>query len=1332
MSASPGSDTIPPDLKKWKPWVLHGMEERFCPTSYNDGEDFHCLWPTRLKLNLEEKEGYFSQEWLVFAEDWVPLPGNSKIWPRKVKVDGKSAVVVGKKNIPSVKLTPGKHRVTGIFQWDKMPEMIQVPPRSGLFTLTINGDPVGFPLIDKRGHIWLKKKKVIKEEDQLEFRIYRLLNDTIPMQVMNVLKIDISGQAREIKLGGMILEQAAPMKIISPLPARFGPEGDLMIQARPGRWEIRILTRLPGPVYKIKASNISGKREIWAFQSQNHLRMVKIEGVSSIDPKQTDIPPEWQKFPTYVISPGSEMVFKEIRRGDRDPDPDRLNLKRTWWLDFDGGAYTVQDQIKGTMSRGWYLGMNPPWVLGRVSVDDVDQLITTCGENRNPGVELRKGTLNLVAESRLNNPGRLLPAVGWDHDFQSLSGILNLPPGWRLIAARGVDVASGTWFERWTLLDFFLVLIISMAVFKLRNRVWGLLALLTLILIFHEPGAPRLVWLNLLAALAFLRFLPEGRVKKLAGFWRLGSIITLLILSIPFMVQQVRWAIYPQLEPHHQRPGVMQDRGAQVNKILKSEMPLEEMEERIKDKVTPFSSYGKRGRQGIGYYKKEAVLIQDPQALIQTGPGLPAWKWRTAVLKWNGPVAKDQKIYLWLLSPFTNLIIAFLRVGLLALLIVALIDFRQWKIPDVKNLVTSALVFLLFFPMSGLAETGISGYPSSELLEQFKGRLLKKPDCLPRCAESPHMHLAASPGHLRILFSIHAAIETGVPLPGSLKSWAPQQVLLDNHPAPGLFRDEEGILWISAPPGIHTVTLLGNTPPDNSFQISLPLRPHRVTVDSKGWEVRGVGKEGRAGVGIQLVRLKKNRGKMTTGHETAIEPFFHIKRVLSLGLNWQVTTTVSRITPKGAPAIMPVPLIEGEAVTTAGLEVKDGIALVNMGPGVTETAWVSTLKKSSLIEIKAPETVPWTETWVLNASPIWHCELSGIDVIYHQDKAGYWKPEWRPWPGEGVSITISRPKAIPGKTLTIDEVKLDLTPGRRFSKTSLALRLRSSEGGQHQITLPEEASLMGVKIDEKSQPIKQEGRVVIIPLKPGRQMINVEWHQSETLSLITRGPSVDIGKEAVNGEVAFHMPRNRWILWAGGPRLGPAVLFWAYLCVIILAALGLGRITWTPLKTRHWFLLGMGLTQVHPVMAIIITGWLPALGFRKKYPPSGQASYFNLVQVGFVAWTVVALLSLYSSVQSGLLGIPDMQIAGNGSSNFFLRWTQDRIGPVPAEPWILSVPLYVFRILMLLWAIWLSLSLLKWLRWGWQCFSEHGWWRAASSTKKEKQKAHTRNVEGRE
>ena len=56
------------------------------------------------------------------------------------------------------------------------------------------------------------------------------------------------------------------------------------------------------------------------------------------------------------------------------------------------------------------------------------------------------------------------------------------------------------------------------------------------------------MWLHLLAASALLRFLPEGWVRKVVNLWRLGSIVTLLVLAIPFMVQQVRCGIYPQLK----------------------------------------------------------------------------------------------------------------------------------------------------------------------------------------------------------------------------------------------------------------------------------------------------------------------------------------------------------------------------------------------------------------------------------------------------------------------------------------------------------------------------------------------------------------------------------------------------------------------------------------------------------------------------------------------------------------------------------------------------------------------------------------------------------------
>jgi hypothetical protein len=261
------------------------------------------------------------------------------------------------------------------------------------------------------------------------------------------------------------------------------------------------------------------------------------------------------------------------------------------------------------------------------------------------------------------------------------------------------------------------------------------------------------------------------------------------------------------------------------------------------------------------------------------------------------------------------------------------------------------------------------------------------------------------------------------------------------------------------------------------------------------------------------------------------------------------------------------------------------------------------------------------------------------------------------------------------------------------------------------MVLPEGAGLQQVKISGKTQPIREQGREVIVPLRPGAQDVEVEWHRSAAPSVFTRAPKVRIGEQAVNADVTFQMPRNRWILLTKGPRLGPAVLFWSYLIVIVIAAIGLGRVSWTPLKTFHWILLGLGLTQVHPLVSIMIVGWLLALGLREKYAfPEGWFS-FNASQVILVAWTIAALIGLYFAIQKGLLGIPDMQISGNGSSDFRLHWTQDRIGPFMPTPWVISLPLFAFRILMLIWALWLAYSLLKWLRWGWQCFGEGGFWR---------------------
>jgi hypothetical protein len=40
-----------------------------------------------------------------------------------------------------------------------------------------------------------------------------------------------------------------------------------------------------------------------------------------------------------------------------------------------------------------------------------------------------------------------------------------------------------------------------------------------------------------------------------------------------------------------------------------------------------------------------------------------------------------------------------------------------------------------------------------------------------------------------------------------------------------------------------------------------------------------------------------------------------------------------------------------------------------------------------------------------------------------------------------------------------------------------------------------------------------------------------------------------------------------------------------------------------------------------------------------------------------------------------------------------------------------SVPLLVYRLVMLAWSLWLALAVIRWARWIWACFTERGLWR---------------------
>lgn len=1357
LGAPVAPEAVPEPLKAWVPWVLHGHEDRDCPRVHG-AETRRCVWPSSLVLDLGPQGGTFEQSVEIFAKAWVTLPGSARHWPQGTEAEGAAVAVVERDGAPAVRLGAGTHRITGTFAWARMPEALQLPRDAGLVRLTLEGVAQEVPEVEPDGRLWLARERPTgKGDDGLQIRVFRRLVDEVPFQVVTRVELEVAGDPRELLLGPLPPADAIPMALKSPLPTRLEADGRLRVQVRPGRWSIQVTHRLPGPVADLVRPVAEAPwpaEEVWVLDARPTLRVVEPRGLEALDPRQTSLPGDWQGLPAYRARSGDRLELLERRRGDPEPDPNRLTLDRTLWLDFDGGGATVRDRIAGTVTRGWRLEAEPSLHLGRVEADGRDQLITRLPGAAREGVEVRGGQLDLTAEGRIEGNVSRLPSLGWAEGFQRVGATLHLPPGWRLFAVGGVDQAPEAWLYRWTLFDLFLLLVVSAAVGKLWGWGWGLLALAALGLGYHEPGMPLSPWLYLLAAVALLRVLPEGRLRAVVGFLRWAALAGLAVLAIPFVVAQVRIALFPVLERPwqvvHEAPvQAREEAGSEVALMME---PAEVLEEAVATTAKAPPSARLRGAAGavaaasVPMPGKRALDGYDPKAAIQTGPGLPAWNWDRARLGFSGPVERGGEIRLWLVPPAGSLLWHLL----VALLLAALAGRLGWPDRPARGglrptpatppgggslagdvpasggssasvapsgalagavaLSVGALVALLAVGLA-LAPEARAEFPPPKLLEDLRVRLLAPPECAPRCAEVPRMGLELSGDTLRLDLEVLALDDVAVPLPGGGTRWVPRQVLVDGQAAPALARDEAGVLWTRVGPGGHRIVLEGALSAARAgLELTLPLRPRWVEVRAEGGRVEGLGPDGQAEGVVRLVRERAAEEAADALAPTALPPLLRVERTLRLGLEWQVDTRVVRLSPTGAGLVVEVPLLAGEAVTSAGVRVENSRVPVSLGPNDWELGWSSTLAKADRVVLEAPPTTAWTETWRLDVGPTWHVEPAGIAPV-HRPVGERWLPEWQPWPGERLELAVSRPEGVPGPTLTIDRAVLQVVPGQRSTDADLGLLVRSSQGGQTAVRLPAGAELRSVTVDGVAQPVRQDGDRVVLPVRPGEQRMSVAWRTPDGMGSRFETPQVDVGHPLVNAVVTVEVPRSRWVLLTGGPALGPAVLFWGVLLVFLGAAAGLGRLRLTPLRTWQWALLGVGLTQAPAWSAVLVVGWLMALGARDRVPADLSRARFNLMQIGLVLLTLSALSLLFDAVRNGLLGLPEMQVEGNGSNGYLLRWYQDRSGPELPRASVLSAPLWLYRALMLAWALWLAFAWLGWLRWGWEAFRAGGLWR---------------------
>lgn len=1318
---------VPAPLQPWTQWVLEKHPDAPCPRRHDNLETGVCGWPGSLRIDARAEGAEFEQSWQLFAPGWVLLPGDARHWPLDVRINEQHASVLEHKGRPAVWLNPGAYQVTGRFAWEQRPARLGLPPGVALIELTLDG-VAGIENLEADGSLLLGSGRPRDvAADSLDTQVFRKLEDDVPLRMETRVKLAVSGKDREIVLGRLLLEGSHIMRLESPLPARIEANGDLRIQVRAGEWSLVLWSRSAGQPTQFtrqKSTDNWPEEEIWVFSENTRLRQVSVQDSTPIDSSQTLLPTEWRSLPAYLMRDGDTLSLLEQQRGDSEPAPAELTVTREAWLDFDGKGYTFRDRVSGNLARAGRLAMAEGYALGRADVNGAPQLITRLTDTALSGLEVRQGQLDLMALSRLEGRHATMAASGWAHDMASLEAKVYVPPGWLLLHANGPDTSAGAWLAQWDLWGIFLVLIIAAASFRQWGLGAGVLAGLMLVLTYHETDAPVMIWLYILISLALLNALPTGRLQQALRLLLQLGFIVLAVLVLQFAVTHVRLALYPQLE----QPWKIQQ-GHPASLDVEGEVYAEEASAegsgRVRENSPAAATLLSAG--SVSYEpraeKKKLKTGLDPDARIQTGPGEPAWEWREATLRWSGPVVMSQTVQLYWLSPLWHSLLRILSVLLVLLYAAGLVRAASGKLrtapavnpssPAASTTAATAVIAALVLVGGSLGSQPVQAeFPSPDMLSELETRLLKAPDCAPACANINSGSVQVSGDILQLGLQLDTNARVAVPMPVNLSRWQPRSVLVDGVATKAL-RREDSQLWLMLPAGTHQVVMEGPLTLDSmQLQFSLPARNLQIRAD--GWQVTGFS-EGRVPSGsLELRREQAQTAESQAGQllQDPAPPFVKMTRRVVLGMEWEVETQLSRLAPEDGAIALQVPLLPGEAVLTTGIRVKAGSVQANFGRDQQVISWRSSLKPVPELLLSAAENQPWVEQWVFDISPRWHVDFDGLAPT--KQDAGVAEPVWRPWPGEQLKAVIQRPEAVPGPTRTLESARLVHTPGARTADTTLEMTVRSSQGGEWILPLPSGSTVQKLVIDgiEQSHP-SRDGQMRV-SLHPGVQAVQVEWRQAIEQGWRTVTPLLEPGEPVTNIDISLKVPEGRWLLWVAGPAVGPAVLVWGVLVVMMMVAIGLGRSGLTPLKTGQWLLLGVGMSTANGVGSIPVMLWFLAMSARGR-PAYSELSRraFNFSQVGLVLLTLIAGGYLLATIPMSLLSEPDMQVAGNGSGSGMLNWYQDHAASALPQASIISLPIMVYRIVMLLWSLWMVFALLGWCRWGWSCFSATGLWRPA-------------------
>ncbi len=1341
---------VPEPLQAWVDWVQWQPSHKQCPRRHNAADKLGkaarlCFWSQPLKLDLQTDGGAFDVQLRLFDADWVPLPGDEKNWPEQVQVNGVNAVVANRENKPFVRLQAGEHRIKGRFSWETMPQFLSVSDEYAHVDMTRFNQTQPFVQRSTDGSLWLMQTDETlneNERDALDVEVLRLISDGHPMKMLVQVRLHVSGRARNVDLGLLKTAQLDVLSIDSELPASVDSAGHLQARLMPGNYQLQVLMRVRGWP---EALNFEPQgthwpaQEVWAFEDNKRLRLTQISGVTTINPDQSES--EWTDLPHYLVQAGDAFHIEEIKRGSFSRN-EQYHLRRESWHAFEQNSVRTVDRIEGFHLGSWRLDAQPALDLLTVQSHGESLLVTRSTEGLK-GVELKRPQIDVHAISEQAAQTQQ-PVTGWNLDFDTVHTTVHLPHGSLALATAGVDNAQGVWLEYWSIWSMFWVMLAVAVCQRLLGwRIAGV-ALVALVLGHFEAGFPLFNVYFLLVMLALVKLLHRGLLGQLTRGLLWLSVALFAFAAVPFLLNTAKLTAFPHL--HYQGYGMQWtmaaspmadglysvegeesdldadvvkksrnnyiDEHLQTQQFSNMEKSLQSPEERAQGKITVTGASFKQAQFLNNRYQSGANL--------QAGKGRPSWRGETVTLRWDNPVQAQQRHRLIVLTPFWHSVWRALAVvffiGLSLRLLRAALQQRfdfSWQ----SKWAVFALFVLFMTPAWGQ-------YPDEKLLETLQQRTTDAPVCDVDCASLQRMDMTLNGDRFEARLEYHVIQAVAVPLPRS-EEWTLRRVE-DAQGRALLLSGEHGESWVHLPAGIHAVHIHGQFSPLPMVFIGFPLDPSAAVVEGSGWTVAGLQHRRVLNQSLQLNRTAQSIDALASGSgaemNTAINPVVMIDRRLYFDQNWTLQTHITRLAPENGAINVKVPLWTFENPTTELDVDANGAVNVSLADGQFGMHWTSAIERNKALTLQAQDSEELLESWSVLSAPQWHIDFDGVPNVIASDALDvddYFLQQYLPRPGEQLQLRIEMPEAVSGEILAIQSVRVRHSVGQRIVKSSAEIAYRATQGGHLPLDFGADARINAIRYDGQEGLIVPESGAFNADVKPGTHRVQVEWQSARGGGFMTRAPAWLMDQPFTNLSTEMSLPGDEWLLHASGIGKGPVVLYWWSLLVFAALAWGLARVRTSPLKFHQWLILGAGLGVFSWYAFAVVAVWLLISGHLREGDGDFVQRLPVLSQWLLLSLTFFATLVLIGALAYGLLAEPDMAIEGNGSSAHQLRWFVDQ-GVAGALPQVaaLTVPMWLFKALTLLWAVWLSASLLSWVLGILKSFDASRWWPPNKPAKK--------------